>query len=209
MSRSDKPAWLHFLLVAVPSGVLSCVVTIWVVSPSPVSEPHLTSSEGNSDRILQELRELRARLDDGFRTQSMRVSEASAQERQPLPPTNPQVDRFANLIERLNRLLRMGQLPIGAVSLATQRDAPINWSELSALIELHRQDVDAARRSVQMLTVKEVVARFGFPSEVGASDAGFYWSYQRKDGKGEPNGYVLFTFTDGYVIYPDIHMPNR
>ena len=155
MNRS----WLHSLLVAVPSSVLSCLVTIWLVNPSSVSEPILTASEGNSDRILQELRELRARLDDGFRSQSVRVSEASAQERQPLLPTDdPQVNRIANIVERLDRLLRRGQ-PIGAESLATQRDAPINWSEFSALVELHRQDADAARRSVRMLTVKEVVAR--------------------------------------------------
>ena len=210
MSRSDKPAWLLFLLVAVPSSVLSCLITIWIVNPSPLSEPVLTSSEGDMAHVVQELRELRARLDDGFRTQSVRASEASPQERQPLPPSNSQVDRIANIVGRLDRLLRLGQ-PTGAVSLATQRNAPINWSGLSALIELDKQDAAAALGSVRLLTMREVAARFGFPIEVQAtrSGPGMHWYYPIDKGQQEASVWftLAFTFRDGYVT--SLHRATR
>jgi hypothetical protein len=210
MSRSDKPAWLLFLMVAVPSSVLSCLITIWIVNPAPISEPVLMSSEGEIAGVLQELRELRARLDVGFRIQSVRISEASAPVRQPVLTTNPQVDRLANIAERMDRLLRLGR-PIAAESLATQRDAPINWSELLMLVELHRQDAKTVQVSVQLLTPKEVVARFGFPSNVQSRNKrpGMVWSYYRRDRIGKPDGRVLFTFTDGYVTSLYISMPDR
>ncbi len=133
-SHTARPI-LQPLLVALPVGVLSCLLTLWLAQPT--SAPPLPSTQFDIEYLDRRFDELASRLDDGLRTAELAES-ASTAERQPIGETD--TETISRIIERLERLLLMVRSGGVGNQLSTQRDTPINWNELEALDLLYQRD---------------------------------------------------------------------
>ena len=209
MTGSNTSGWaLRSLLVALPSSVLACLVTLWVVSPSS-GAPVPPQSELASEQILQQLDELGREMGAGFRDAAGPVSTIPAAERRPISEGESLAEEMKEIIGRLERLWSV--VPSGGAGnqvLVQQRYAPTNVNALEALGRLNERDPEAAKRTTLLLSPTEVVARFGFPDSVGNSDNGtLFFAYNRPGPDGED--FALFNFRDGFVVYYGIDSPNR
>ncbi len=211
MSKYEKPEWvLRSLLVAVPSSVLSCLVTLWVANPTSSAPPPL-QAEVDTEQILQQVAELlRDQRDAGFRAAEP-VQLAPTAEREPISGSDSGTEEMSEIIDRLERLLSV--VPSGGAGnqvMVQQRYAPGNWSELEALGRLRESDSKAADRSTFLLSPTEVVAQFGLPKRVGSEphDGTLYFIYSRPGPDGE-DSFASFNFKDGFVVHYRIDLSNR
>lgn len=68
-----------------------------------------------------------------------------------------------------------------------------DWKALDALSADWHRDPEEAKRSVKLLGFRDVLARYGTPTEIWRNDGGAHWVYQR--GVDE----LYFRFNDGFV----------
>ena len=84
-----------------------------------------------------------------------------------------------------------------------------NWTNLRELIALWNRDEPSARQSTLLLGYRDVLERFGTPTEVWAGEKGLNWSYV--DGldpfTGEAQLEVWLQFHDGFATELGIKQP--
>lgn len=206
MTDIDGQGWvLRTLVVALPCSVLSCLLTLWFASPS--SPTMVPPTETDTDLLLARIDDLRQRVDAGFRSA----------ERAPSPPVverqavgdDPLAKEMNGVLDRLERLLTIVRSGGADRSVALPRIAPINWNELESLDLLHQRDRESAARSTMLLTIAEVIERFGFPTRTVGTARGHYLQYTRTGPDGEADGEVAFQLTDGYVSHHEIRLSDR
>ena len=200
MAEMNTPGVVfRVLLVAVVSSVLSCVLTLWVVAPSP------PSSGADTAQILQRLDDLQRAAEAARHADQPVVAPVLG--RQPIlegDPTGDQLQEILDRMGRLERVLTSSSTAGGWEPTSIERNTPINWSQLEFLGRLHEMDRKAAQQSTILLTPAEVVRKFGLPTEVGGSQqGGLYFLYQRRAPDGSKDGAATFNFYDGYLAFSD------
>lgn len=182
---------LRTLLVAVPCGVLSCLVTLWVADPSSSIPP---PTDAGNEQVLLQLADLRQKIDD-IRTAQPITAPATV--RQPVFDVEPFIEQVNELLNRSGRLLAVAGS--GANQPPVQRDLPIRWGELDSLKALGEEQWQTANASVVLMTPAEVIARFGSPTQVKTSDRyDMTWFYMRDEQSGIPDATIHFN--GGYVV---------
>ena len=101
--------------------------------------------------------------------------------------------------------------PETAAALAQLKEAQPepSWDALQALIHQWNLDEEEARRSTQLLGYREVLGRFGTPTELWGSREELNWLYgQGRDPfTGEWQLEVWFQFVDGFVVQLGVKQP--
>ena len=210
MMRSTWHTWASMALVGLGSGIVSCLLTTWIVAGGPVSMSPGSGPQFDGAFWMRRLDELGNRIEAGLAEIPGRIvsthpvrTEVNASTTSSI---SPQMDRLEERIGQALQALASGQ----GRDVALPRWQPPRQSELDSLHALDRQDRDAARRSTMLLTAVEVAARFGFPDEVGgATGGGVFWQYYHRGLTGERDGGTSFVFRDGRVVWHDISIPNR
>ncbi len=184
---------LQPLLVALPVGVLSCLLTLWLVQPT--SAPPLPATPINTDELVRKFDDLlSSRIDVGLRT-----DRGPAIERRLVPEDSALAGEMSGIIDRLEYLLSVVRTGGSGNQGPVQREVQINWGELDALKALGEANWETAEETVILLTPPEVVARFGFPSQVQTSeDYDMTWFYMRNELEGKPDATIQFR--GGYVV---------
>ena len=207
MSRSDVPAWASSLLVAVPSSILSCLVTLWVVDPGPDPAAAPSMASLDLDPVLRRLDVLQRRVAQRFEEPSPSGG-AERPIRQEIPETARNPQDLDELLDRFERALRVVESRNRIPPLS--RDVLVDHAALDSLHALATRDPDAAKRSTMLLTPDEVAARFGFPNDAGgAAEGALYWNYYHFGPDGKRDGGTLFVFRAGRVAWHEISIPDR
>ena len=195
------------LAAVVATAVLSSWLTWALTSGGPGSGAGAPAAAADTDpRVVELLERIASRLEQAPPPGPSRQSPArvAADEEEPVATPVPD-ERVADLLDaiaeegRLTReaLARLGGVNVRSVDEVRQRFSTPNQSALERFEELYRIDDDAARKSVVLLTVSELIARFGSPDEAHGNTRGFYMAWYRPGGKGEE--WLAVTTADGMV----------
>jgi len=209
MMQSRWHAWGPLTMVGLGSGVVSCLLTTWIVAEGTVSMPLSSAVQFNESVWARRLDELASRIESRLAEIPAKIASSYPERTEISSSTassgSPPMDR----LERIEQILRALTSGLGSEA-SLSRSQPARQAELDSLHVLDRQDSDAARRSTMLLTASEVATRFGFPDEVDpAEGGGSRWNYYHRGPTGERDGRTLFFFRDGRVAWHEISIPNR
>ena len=211
------------------AGALLVVVSVWAFlrageRAAPAAPPAAAAPEQAA--LIEELRALRlgqertlAALERMTQELALRASAAPAPARQDAGDGAPSSELVAAL-DALRETLEeraFSDAPAPLRSLAQdgesldvvrRRVGSLGWSAWLPFIQRWRDDRDAAKRSLQLRTMREVVAEFGEPSQVGLiSGTGLviftYREPEPPDGSRRPSSVVL-SFQDGMAV--EVHV---
>jgi len=192
---------------------LAVVVTLWILDgESPMSEEGAAPSAGapadprvlaaleRIERALQRLAERSGRdVPDpapGRESDVVRPEPARSEVEEPFP----ELQRLERRVQELHDVLdehvtdsrswRERNRSLGELK-ASEDGA--DWTALDELIAQWLRSKDEAKKAVQLLTFRDVLARYGTPTEIWRNEDGAHWVYQR--GVDE----VYLRFNDGFV----------
>ena len=201
MSRSDTGIrGVHTAPIAACASTLSCLLTLWLVRTDPGPElPTLAGSDGSSP-VVQELIELREEVVAQIR--SLRGQPLEPVERQAIDVERvPESEQFQALLQRLDQILMtLRYTAPGSASAPLPRQVETDWNAIASISQQSKGDDQAALKSVLLMTPAEVLARFGFPTEVSFNNGGMYWSYYRLQPDGSPELEMGLRIAAGYVV---------
>jgi hypothetical protein len=186
--------------------------------PGPQALPG-PQAELLSERI-QVLIDLLAERDTLARPASELDTPPSGAARDPLPSAGdaPDADLLAPDADLLKALARLEQVvreearntrtllaPDSGERAVLERikdaDRPADWAAWAPILALWRDDPEAARAAVKLLTDQEVLDRFGTPTDVWSVEQGITWQYAR-DKDPVDGGYgteIILRVPKGYV----------
>ncbi|MEZ5966425.1 MAG: hypothetical protein R3F56_21495 [Planctomycetota bacterium] len=200
------------LLLILVAGLASAATLVLAIRPLPAS----ADLQGELASLVAELRALRQDLRRETYPAVAAVASPSSPtaqaRRDPLP--DPALDaRLDKLVASIGSLVAVVRdLPRVATAAARSpldprlRDTGEQWSAIDPFVELHRRDPQAARRSILFLTAREVVERFGIPTESGAGKGSMWMAYQRKDERGKVVMNLHLGFADGIVMFCELEV---
>ena len=200
MSRSDTGIrGVHTALIAACASILSCLLTLWLLRLESGSEPPTLPGTGDSSRVVQELIELREQVVAQLR--SLQGQPIESVERQAIGEDRvPESEQIQAVLERLDQLLTtLRYTAPGSASAPLPRQVETDWNAIATISQQSKGDEEAARKSILLMTPAEVLARFGFPTEVVVRDGGMYWLYFRLGPDGGHELDMGVTFAAGYV----------
>lgn len=123
--------------------------------------------------------------------------------------------RIDRLLERMDELVeRLRAQPLAPAMAHRNSIAPYvrqrgeRWGNVDDLLRQHAADPQLARRSVLFLTAREVVERFGIPTESGSGKGNMWMSYNRVDADGNVTSNLFFSFADGIVMFYEAEMQS-
>ena len=197
-----------FLAIAAAAGLASAATAL-LVNPGPASN----EARGLDAELAPLVRELRT-LRDALRRQPDALAPLVARpaadpvpdSRVPLETIDLRLERLSTAVEALvGRMTVEGMQgaparPTASIDPAV-RHAPVRWNEVYAFARQHVADPDLARRSVLFLTPREVVQRFGIPTESGAGKGSMWMVYRQTDESGAVKVNVYLSFADGIVMF--------
>ncbi len=207
ITRFAQAAFIAFF-----AGVVSCVLTM-ALAPPPNSQHSAPPAEPSSmqqmqfNSIADAITRIEAQVQD---LNLVRPSEHARRE----PVTDlPAGDGLARVMERLDdferRMASFGLVRAHAAEKPVQRSAPNDWTALDELHSWNERDEDdeddGARKSVALLTLPEVIDRFGTPSEVFGYDGQLRLYFHKFGPTGEVISTVEMGLTSGYVSGLDSH----
>ena len=210
MDTSRLSELLLAALVAFLSGTLGCVLAISLFPPSPPPPqqmPHVKSDGIQSqqfDSLTDALAQIKDRISNlqgalagqDLSHESTEVAPAGD------PPTSEIPERLDAIERHLASLLSTSRNAVAAGE-PVPRGVPNNWQALQNLHYWKEQDHRAAKNSVALLTLPEIIARYGSPTKVSSSKGKLRITFYRVDPAGNNTGYVAFQFVDGRVCYLD------
>ena len=213
MRLSRSLSWGLAVVVALVSGAIASVLTLSIVGGR---DPASLEPRGRSDdsALVSRLEDLCHRFETALADARNASSTLPSVRNEVGEPANAQLG--ADLIDRLDRLERRLErfvalaTPSGGAELSQMRSLPVQRDQLVTLAALARRDPEAAKKSTMLLTPREVIARFGFPDDVGgANGGGSFWNYHYRGANGEFLGGILFVFRDGLVAWHEIGIQDR
>ncbi len=213
MKTVQSTRFAQAAFIAFFAGVVSCVLTM-ALAPPPHSQHSPPPAELSSMQQMQfkSIADAIARIEAQIQDLNLvRPSEHARRE----PVTDlPAGDGLAKIMERLDdferRMASFGLVRAHAAEKPVQRNAPNDWMALDELYSWNeRDDDDGARKSVALLTLPEVIDRFGTPAEVSGRDGQLTLWFYKFGPTGEKIDTVAMELTSGYVsdldsdCYPD------
>lgn len=197
------------LLAIAASAGLASAATALLVNPAPAGN-EARGLDAELAPLVSELRTLREALrrqPDALAPVLTRpAADPGPDSRVPLEAIDLRLERLTTAVEALVGRMTAGRMqgapagPTAAIDPAV-RDAPVRWDEVHAFARQHVADPDVARRSVLFLTPREVVQRFGMPTESGARDGSMWMVYRQTDESGAVKVNVYLSFADGIVMF--------
>ena len=120
--------------------------------------------------------------------------------------------RMASLLERIDLLIaELRSRPLGGGAVHGGIDPRVRlagerWDSLEGFLALHRADPAEARRSILFLTAREIVERFGIPTDSGAGKGNMWMSYKRRDEGNQVVFNLYLSFADGIVMLYELEV---
>jgi len=189
-------------LATVVTSAGSSAVAVTILTPEPRES---VSPQRDDGALARELGALRMFLEKGEAPRLQPAPPAAASRRlegDPAPGVGVgDVDRLVAAIERLEQslrdehaALRLALADADAQEVAKhERRVEIDWAAWNELWGVYQGDEKAARDRVRLLTVDQLLDRFGAPTEVASG----MWYYYTPD-ESEPLN-VQVQVVDGYV----------
>jgi hypothetical protein len=160
-----------------------------------------------SDSLLG-IQESLSKIEDRLATLEARPEMRIARAVSPPVGESPNADELLNLIsetselkEALSALIQnlSAQSTQSLVDVRNENPTP-KWGELQNTISLWTQDQVKAQNELVMLSEKEVLLKFGAPTEVWSNNSGINWLYgSGLDPEGGYQTEVWLLFLDGHV----------
>lgn len=200
MRTNPVPNLAATAATAAVASVLSASIVLGFQGTAPASEPVreepivISSPErdANSNDVSRQLDEL-ASMIRGMRVQ--RIEAAQATPSTPETATDEPRARHDSGRAVSAHLTRIATTARGRVG----RHLAANWYALTSLRTLAERDKKQADREVQLMTVPEVVARFGFPTKITTANSEIVLRYSRKNPRTKANETTVFHVLAGYV----------
>ena len=198
-------------LVAFFSGTLGCVLAISLFSPTPPLPAAHVKSSGIRSQQFDSLTEALARIED--RIPSLRARLASQdvlhEQVEVEPAGDPFISEISGRLDAIERRLASTSMSKNdVVGKPIPRGVPSDWQSLQNLHYWKEQNFRAAKNSVALLTLSEIVARYGSPTKVSSHNGCLRITYYRVDPAGNNIGYVVFELIDGRVCHLESNLDS-
>ncbi len=187
--------------IAFFAGVVSCVLTMTIAAPSSRYPTPPDEASRMQQRPFKSTADALARIE--AQIQDLYLVPPSEHTRREPVGDLPTDDVLAKVLERFDaferRMASFGLVRAHAEEKPVQRNAPHDWRALDKLYSWNERDDDGASKSVALLTLPEVIDRFGTPSEVSGYDGRLTALFYRFGPTGEKIGTIALYFSSGYV----------
>ena len=188
------------LLAAFAAGLAGGLVAPWLrgETPEPPSEPAAARSEASAAQVAAELRALTAAVEKLARLPSAQAGPQAGDEArgpEPLAPESGATGAFDAALARLVDALGTAA-PRAAVTDRGSLTLPADpQAARSKLFALRKQEAAAVNQEHVLMTMQDVVERYGIPDRVGVDGAIVYLVWTDADGKT-----IQFRTHDGIVV---------